>query len=175
MTVARENVNNKNVELRGKNSFKLFTNGISHWIRNGISVDGGYHIAMARHLHVYICNLEYLPLVMKQKFGRAYELLMEVHNNLRMPLKKVNLGEYQNTIDSLLVMLKSICRDSSASDCNSFKFHAPHHWGDTRWELGYAADEKTLEKKLSESQKRHYSFTNGKSNIDAQMVFCHVN
>ena len=175
MTVARENVNNKNVELRGKNSFKLFTNGISHWIRNGISVDGGYHIAMARHLHVYICNLEYLPLEMKQKFGRAYELLMEVHNNLRMPLKKVNIGEYQNTIDSLLVMLKSICRDSSASDCNSFKFHAPHHWGDTRWELGCAADEKTLEKKLSESQKRHYSFTNGKSNIDAQMVFCHVN
>jgi len=146
VTVARENVNNKNVELRGKNSFKLFTNGISHWIRNGISVDGGYHIAMARHLHVYICNLEYLPLVMKQKFGRAYELLMEVHNNLRMPVKKVNLGEYQNTIDSLLVMLKSICRDSSASDCNSFKFHAPHHWGDTRWELGCAADEKTLGK-----------------------------
>ena len=155
-------MNNKNVELRGKNSFKLFTNGISHYIRNGISVDGGFHIAMARHMHVYLCNVEYLPLTMK-------------HNNLLLPVKKVNLGEYQNTIDSLLVMLKSICRDSSASDCNSFKFHAPHHWGDTRWELGCAADEKTLEKKLSESQKRHYSFTNGKSNIDAQMVLCHVN
>ncbi len=134
-------------------------------------MDGAFHVAVARHMHVYLCNVECLPVAMKQKFGRAYELLFQVHNNLRMPVKKLTL---ENTIDSLLVMLKSICRESSASDCNSIKFHAPHHWGDTRWELGCAADEKTLEKKLSESQKRHYSFTNRKSNIDAKMVLCRL-
>jgi hypothetical protein len=48
--VAAQNVNNKNIELRGKNGFKLFPNGISHILRNGISVDGAFHISMARHL-----------------------------------------------------------------------------------------------------------------------------
>jgi hypothetical protein len=86
VAVARQNVTNKNVELRGKNSFKLFTNGISHYIRNGISVDGTFHVAMSRHMHVYLCNVECLPVAMKQKFGRAYELLFQVHNNLRMPV-----------------------------------------------------------------------------------------
>jgi hypothetical protein len=107
---------------------------------------------------------------MKQTFGRAYELLFQVHNSLRLPVKKFDLQEYQNNIDSLMVMLKKICRESSPSDCNSIKFHYPIHWGHTRAELGCAADEKSLEKKLSESQKRHYTFTNGKCDVDAQMV-----
>ncbi len=33
-TVATQNVSNKNVELRGKNGFKLFPKGIAHIIRN---------------------------------------------------------------------------------------------------------------------------------------------
>ena len=166
--VARQNVINKNVELRGKNGFKLFPKGIAHIIRNGISVDGSFHIAMARYLHVYLCNLE--PMDMQQMFGRAYELLFQVHSILRLPVKKCELKAYQNTIDSLMVMLKKICRESSLSDCNSIKFHYSIHWGQTRSELGCAADEKSLEKKLSESQKRHYSFTNGKCSVDTQMV-----
>ena len=169
-TVATQNVCNKNVELRGKNGFKLFPKGIAHIIRNEISVDGAFHIAMARHLHVYLCNVDILPVEMKQTFGRAYELLFKVHASLRLPVKKNDLQEYQNNIDSLMVMLKMICRDSSPSDCNSIKFHYPIHWGHTRLELGCAADEKSLEKKLSESQKRHFAFTNGKCGVDAQMV-----
>ena len=170
VNVARQNVTNKNVELRGKNGFKLFPNGIAHIIRNGISVDGSFHIAMARHLHVYLCNLEHLPMDMQQTFGRAYELLFQVHTSLRLPVPKCELKKYQNTIDSLMVMLKMICRESSLSDCNSIKFHYPIHWGQTRSEFGCAADEKSLEKKLSESQKRHYSFPNGKCSVDTQMV-----
>ena len=158
------------MELRGKNGFKLFPRGIAHIIRNAVSVDGAFHIAMARHLHVYLCNVDILPVDMKQTFGRAYELLFQVHNSLRLPVKKCDLQEYQNNIDSLMVMLKKICRESSPSDCNSIKFHYPIHWGHTRFELGCAADEKSLEKKLSESQKRHYTFTNGKCDVDAQMV-----
>ncbi len=158
------------MELRGKNGLKLFPNGIAHIIRNGISVDGSFHIAMARHLHIYLCNLDIIPTDMKQTFGRAYELLFQVHASLRLPVNKCDLTEYQNTIDTLLVMLKRLCRESSPTDCNSIKFHYPIHWGNTRSELGCAADEKSLEKKLSESQKWHYSFTNGKCSVDTQMV-----
>ncbi len=68
-------------------------------------MDGAFHVAIARHMHMYLCNVECLPVPMKQKFGRAYELRFQVHNNLRMPVKKVDIGEYQNTIDSLLDML----------------------------------------------------------------------
>jgi hypothetical protein len=158
------------VELRGKNGFKLFPRGIAHIIRNAVSVDGAFHIAMARHLHVYLCNVDILPVDMRQTFGRTYELLFQVHTSLRLPVRKCDLQEYQNNIDSLMVMLKMICWESSPSDCNSIKFHYPIHWGHTRWELGCAADEKSLEKKLSESQKQHYTFTNGKCDVDAQMV-----
>ena len=134
------------MELRGKNGFKLFPNGIAHIIRNGISVDGSFHIAMTRHLHVYLCNLDIIPTDMKQTFGRAYELLFQVHASLRLPVNKCDLTEYQNTIDTLFVMLKRICRESSPTDCNSIKFHYPIHWGNTRSELGCAADEKSLKK-----------------------------
>ena len=168
--VAAENVTNKNIELRGTNGFKLFQNGISHTVRTGISVDGAFHISMARHLHVYICNLDLLPSAMRQRFGRAYELLFQVHNNLRLPVLKRAINEYQNTVDSLLVMLKTICMPFSKAKCNSYKFHSPYHWGATRVEIGCAADEKSLEKKLAESQKRHYAFTNKKFNVDGSMV-----
>jgi hypothetical protein len=69
--VAMQNVTNKNVELRGKNDLKLFPRGIAHIIRTGISVDGAFHIAMARHLNVYLCNMDLLPVDIKQKFTFA--------------------------------------------------------------------------------------------------------
>ena len=168
--VAAANITNKNIELRGKNGFKLFNTGISHIVRNGISVDGAYHISMARHLHVYLCNLDLLPTAIRQKLGRAYELLFQVHNNLRLPVKKTDIHAYQSIVDSLLVMMKNICMPFSKSKCNSYKFHSPYHWAATRVEIGCAADEKSLEKKLSETQKRHYAFTNKKFNVDASMV-----
>jgi hypothetical protein len=168
--VAAQNVSNKTIELRGKNGFKLFPNGISHILRNGISVDGAFHISMARHLHVYLCTLDGLPTMMKQRIGRAYELLFQVHQNLRLPVHKTAIQEYQNTIDSLLVMVKIIYRPFSKTNCNSIKFHYPIHWGDTRVELGCAADEKSLERKLGESQKRHFKFTNRKFDVDGSMV-----
>ena len=64
-----QNVSNKNVELGGKNGFKLFYNGIAHWIRKQISVDGGFHIAMARQMNVFLCTMELLPMEMKKNLG----------------------------------------------------------------------------------------------------------
>jgi len=85
-------------------------------------------------------------------------------------VKKTDIHAYQSIVDSLLVMLKNICMPFSKSKCNSYKFHSPYHWAATRVEIGCAADEKSLEKKLSETQKRHYAFTNKKFNVDASMV-----
>jgi hypothetical protein len=45
----------------------------------------------------------------------------------------------------------------------------------TRVEIGCAADEKSLEKKLAESQKRHYAFTNKKFNVDGSERICILN
>jgi hypothetical protein len=36
----------------------------------------------------------------------------------------------------------------------------PLHWAHTRLQLGCAAEEKTLERKLGQSQKRNFRFTN---------------
>jgi hypothetical protein len=172
--VALQNVSNKNVELGGKNGFKLSYNGIAHWIRKQISVDSGFHIAMARQMNVFLCTMELLPMEMKQLFGSAYSLLFQVHANLRMPVRKLHIAEYQDTIDTLLACMKSICRPSSKTECHSMKHHYPYHWGDTRIDLGCPANEKSLERKLSESQKRHYAFTNKKDNCDGQIVHPHV-
>jgi hypothetical protein len=147
-SVAQQNVTNKNVELQGGNGFKLFHNCISHIIRNGISVDGSFHISMARHLHVYLCNLDILPITMKERFGRAYDLLSQVDNNLRMPVKKQSIKDYQHTIDSLRIMIKMLCRPFSKTNSNSIKYHYYQYWGATRVELGCAADEKSLEKNV---------------------------
>ena len=125
---------------------------------------------MARQMNVFVCTMELLPMTMKQRFGRCYSLLFKVHANLRMPVRKCDITKYQDTINTLLVCMKSICRPSSKSECNSVKYHYPYHWGDTRTELGCPANEKSLERKLSECQKRHYTFTNKKDNCDGQMV-----
>ena len=46
------------------------------------------------------CNLDIIPTDMKQTFGRAYELLFQVHASLRLPVNKCDLTEYQNVIDN---------------------------------------------------------------------------
>ncbi len=66
---------NNNVELGSMNAFKFFPFGISNIIRKIRRVDGGWHIAMARHLHVYFCNIEDLSLANKTVIGMAYNLL----------------------------------------------------------------------------------------------------
>jgi len=50
----------------------------------------------------------------------------------------------------------AIATSSTASECASIKYHWPRHWGATRRELGCAADEKSLERKLGEAYKSHY-------------------
>jgi hypothetical protein len=83
-----------------------------------------------------------------------------------MPVVKHELAAYQNTINELLLIMVPICIPAYDSECNSIKFHWPRHWGDTRRELGCSAAEKSLERKLAETQKRNFKYTNKKDNTE---------
>ena len=52
----------------------------------------------------------------------------------------------------------------------SIKFHWPRHWAFTRRQLGCAADEKSLERKLGETHKKMYKFTSKKDDVIGQMA-----
>jgi hypothetical protein len=158
------------VELGGRDGFKLFRNGITNYIRGHRRIDGGWHIAMSRQLHVFLCTSDLLSLDTKRKLGRAYHLLFEVHSLLRMPVAKQKLTEYQDTINELLVLMVDICAPSSKTSCNSIKFHWPRHWGDTRRQLGCSAAEKSLERKLAEVQKRNFKYTNKKDDMEVPLL-----
>jgi hypothetical protein len=157
---------NKNVELGGRDGFKLFPYGVSGYVRGHRRIDGGWHIAIARHLHIFMCTSDLLTLPKKKKIGKAYELLFQIYAALRMPLVKHEIAAYQNTINELLLIMLPMCVPAYQTACNSIKFHWPRHWGDTRRELGCSAAEKSLERKLAETQKRNYKYTNKKDNTE---------
>ena len=161
---------NKNVELGGRDGFKLFRHGITGYIRGHRRIDGGWHIAMARQLNVFLCTSQWLTAPTKRKLGQAYHLLFEVHSALRMPVPKQKLQEYQDTINELLLVLVEICAPSSKTACNTIKHHWPRHWGDTRLQMGCSAAEKSLERKLAETQKRNFKYTNKKDDMEVPFL-----
>jgi hypothetical protein len=157
---------NKNVELGGRDTMKLFPYGITHFIRKGRRIDGGWHIAIARHLQIFVGTTPLLCDETKAKFARLYDLLFLVHSSLRLPVRTRELHGYQETINDLLDAMVDVCAPSTKSKCNSVKYHFPRHWADTRRELGCSANEKSLERKLGEIQKKNFSYTNSRFNVD---------
>ena len=164
--VARTIGTNKNVEINGRDSVKLFKHGITHMIIKSRRIDGGWHISMARHLQLFVGTTDILSTRTKAKFSNVYNLLFKVHSGLRLPVRREDLGNYQGTINALLVAMIEINTPSTKSECNSIKYHWPRHWSDTRRELGCSAAEKSLERKLGEIQKRNFSFTNSRHDVD---------
>ena len=160
MSNAYGNASNKNVELGGRDTFKRFKHGITGYILGERRVDGGWHIAMAYQLHVAICTMPELSTTTKMKIAVAYDLLFAVHHGLRNPLARERVRSYDLNISRLLHAMVKICAPSTKSGCCSIKFHWPRHWAHTRLQLGCAAEEKTLERKLGQSQKRNFRFTN---------------
>ena len=157
---------NKNVELNGRDTFKLFQHGITHFVRKGRRIDGGWHVSIARHLQVFLGNTDMISDATKGKFARVYDLLFHVHSSLRLPVRRDQLRDYQQTINDLLDAMVEICAPSTKRKCNSIKFHWPRHWANTRRELGCSAAEKSLERKLGEVQKKNFAFTNSRYNVD---------
>lgn len=159
---------NKNVEVGGRDGFKTFPHGVSNWIRNERRINGGWHVAIARHLHVYLSTSPLLPRATRAKIGEAYSLLLEVHSSLRYAVQKTDLPRYQGVINDLLKAMVDMNTKYTPSDCNSIKYHWPLHWSDTRRELGCSAAEKSLERKLGEVQKRNFKYTNGRFDVEVR-------
>ena len=151
---------NKNVELGGRDAFKRFKHGVTGYILGERRIDGGWHIAIARQLSLCLCTFKELKSESKHKIARAYELLFQVHHGLRCPLPRAELALYAARINDLLAAMVELCQPYNNSACRSIKYHWPRHWWETRLQLGCAAAEKSLERKLGQSQKRNFRFTN---------------
>jgi hypothetical protein len=124
---------------------------------------------MARQMHVFFCTVEYLSLENKLLIAKAYSMLYEVECGLRSPMRKSEVHVFEHLIECLLDAIIAICLPYSKSKCNSIKYHSPYHWGDTRVQLGCSPNERSLEKKLAETQKRNYTFTNKKDNVEVTL------
>ena len=170
VALGRETAANKNVELGGRDGFKKFHHGVTNWICKVRRINGGWHISIARQLHVFFSTTPLLTPALRLQISETYCLLFRTHAFLRNPLKKVDLREYQGTINNLLDRMVILCAPHTKSKCNSIKYHWPRHWGDTRIQLGCSAAEKSLERKLGEAQKRNFKFTNGKNNIEVKIL-----
>jgi len=166
LNFAKTSAPNKNVELGGRDGCKKFHHGISNWICKVRRVNGGWHIAIARQLHLFFATTPFITERMRTAFAEAYSLLFKVHSALRNPVPKDRLPVYQGTINDLLSAMVKICMAHSPSKCQSIKYHWPRHWHQTRRELGCSAAEKSLERKLGEVQKRNFKFTNGRLNVE---------
>jgi hypothetical protein len=127
-------------------------------------VDGTSDISISRHLRVFLCTTTLLRNNTKKLYATAFSLLFTVHASLRLPLKKTLVGQYQNDINELLHLIKKIARTCTirGKGVDVVKLHLPYHWADTRMQLGCAAAEKSLERKLGEAQKKYFPMTNGK-------------
>jgi hypothetical protein len=161
---------NLNVEISERDGFKLFPHGFADFVRNGNRIDGGWHMSITRHLHVWLCTSEIFTNDKKLFCASACSKLYEVDAFLRWPAKKTKMAYYSMLIDDLLTILLEMSIPYVKCQGNSIKFHWPRHWVYFRLQLGCAAAEKTLERKLAETQKKFYKFTNGKGNIDYQIM-----
>ncbi len=157
------------MEISECDGFKLFKNGFADYVRNGNRIDGGWHMSITRHLHVWLCTSDVLSRDKKLLCATACSKLYEVDAFLRWPVKKTELAYYSLLIDDLLQILVEISILYVKCQGNSIKFHWPRHWVYFRLNLGCAAAEKTLERKLAETQKKFFRFTNGKGDIDSQI------
>ena len=124
---------NKNVELGGRDGFKLFQHGVTSYMLPKVRrINGGWWISIARQLKIFFCITKIVSDTTRAKFCDALSLLFEVHHGLRNPVHKTDLDSYQGKIDFLLTTLVDISLPWSKSQCQSIKFHWPRHWGHTR-------------------------------------------
>ena len=169
--LARSDTYSTNAEIDGRDHFKKFPHGLAGYVYDGRRIDGGWQIAIALHLHVYLCTCPLLSLRTRVQIGIAYTTLFAVHHGLRDDLPKHELPQYTARIKLLLDQMVPLCEPHTKKQCNSIKFHWPLHWGDTRRQLGCSAAEKSLERKLGESQKRNYKFSNKKARAEHEVMF----
>ena len=168
--VALEMPRNINVEMGERDGLRGFPHGVTGYVLNKRRIDGGWHISIARQFRIFLCTTSLLTPATKKMFAKAYSLLLQVHASLRIPLLKTNAAEYQIDINELLQCMKIICAPFTKKGCNSAKYHLPYHWLYTRIQNGCSANEKSLERKLGEAQKKFFPLTNGKSQTQVPFI-----
>ena len=89
---------NKNVELHGRDAFKLFQHGITHFILSRKRVDGGWHISMARQLHIFFASSDMVQPALKKKLNKAFRLLFSVHTSLRLSVRKNRIDDIKRKL-----------------------------------------------------------------------------
>ncbi len=157
----------KNVELGGRDGLKMFRHGISSYIRPKIRrINGGWWIAIARQLRIFLCCTEIVSVETRLSLSGALRMLLKVHHAVRNPILKTDLPGYEETIKDLLTTMITICEAHTPSGCNSIKYHWPLHRWLTRREYVCSANEKNLERMLGESQKAHFGHTNSRYNVE---------
>ena len=165
-------VANSNVELSARNGWKLFPHGVTEFIVMKRRIDGSWWMPIIRQLHVILVDpsVTILPDDVKALVASACTSIYAVHAALRLPVPKMGLPAYQAQIDTCLEKIVGLFKNFSPSACRSIKFHWPRHWAFTRRQLGCAADEKSLERKLGETHKKMYKYTSKKDDVLGQMA-----
>ena len=146
--------------MTGRSQVRTFRCGVTSYILDTRRIDGSWYIAMSRALHIALCTSQRLSRNIKQKLARAFKLMFRVHAGLRLRVLRQDTHMYQMDINRLLAAMVDMITPYSQSKCNSIKYHWPRHWADTRKALGCAAHEKSLKRKIAETQKKNYKFTN---------------
>ena len=86
---------------------------------------------------------------------------------------KSDVDIYNANIKRLYKLTIDLCGPYSPSGCKSIKYHWPLHWASTRIQIGFAAMEKSLERKLGETHgKANFRFTNYKGNKEVHHLHC---
>ena len=102
--MAKNGILNSNVELSGRNGWKLFRHEVTEYIVQKRRIDGSWYMPMIRQLHVVLVGpcVTILPDNMKRKVASACNRIYQVHAALRLPLAKTGLTAYQDNVNSCL-------------------------------------------------------------------------
>ena len=102
--MAKHGVLNSNVELSGRNGWKLFRHGLTEYIVLKRRIDGSWCMPMIRQLHVILVDpcVTILSDKMKRQVASACNRIYQVHAALRLPLAKTGLTAYQDNVNACL-------------------------------------------------------------------------
>ena len=99
LALARQMPSNKNVELGGRDGFKLFKHGVTQYMLPKVRrINGGWWIAIARQLSIFLCVTDIKPAVRSSPRAtqlRAQETFSRIPNQHQHPFN--SLGRHRTS------------------------------------------------------------------------------
>jgi len=104
IALTKNGILNSNVEIAGRNGWKLFNYGVTEFIDKKRRIDGSWYMPMIRQLHVILVDPQVTLLRddVKRKVADACASIYAVHAALRLPLLKSGVAKYQDTVNGCL-------------------------------------------------------------------------